>query len=336
MSLSLRWCNPLIYVTITGPHEDATLSELLTHELLGPLAAFASSWTWAVGVSAYSQLATRYPAASVNITRAMVALPVAIIFGLLTHGGLFGLRDALAAVSSTRLLWLTLAMFSGYAFGDVLFLMSTRAIGAPAALAIASCYPFWSALAGFIFLGEVVTLLKSIGITCTVGGTILVILSGTRSLKVGDQTKDRQSKQLYLRGVILALLTSGLWSINAYSTTVGGRGLSVAVATITRLGIAMVLCPVVAAFMTRRWASPVAKVDLRRFFLVFLIEGFGGATLYMYGLAHSSVAAGSALSALSPAIAAPLAWLSGAERFSMLRTAGILLALLGVILLMIP
>ena len=312
------------------------MSELLSHEFLGPLAAFASSWTWAVGVSAYSHLATRYPAASVNITRAMVALPVAVIFGLLTYGSLSGLRDALVAVSITRLLWLTLAMFSGYAFGDVLFLMSTRAIGAPAALAIASCYPFWSALAGFIFLGEVVTLLKSAGIACTVGGTILVILSGTRALKVGDQTKDSKSRNLYLRGVILALLTSGLWSINAYSTTVGGRGLSVAVATITRLGIALVLCPIVAAVMTRRWAGPVAKVDLKRFFIVFLIEGFGGATLYMYGLGHSSIAAGSALSALSPAIAAPLAWLSGVERFSMLRTAGILLALLGVILLMIP
>lgn len=300
--------------------------------LLGPLAAFASSFTWAVGVSVYSRLSLEHLPASVNITRAAVAFPLAVLFAVVTLGGVSPVFECLADVSAAQAGWLFLSMFSGYAFGDVLFLLSTKSIGVPAALAIASCYPFWSAIAGFSFLGENLSPTKAVGLACTVLGTVVVILSGRNQAKLNLNA----SPKSYWVGVLLAVMTSMFWALNAYATSVGGKNLPLAIGTVVRLGIALVLCPLVALVMTRRTVGPVPLPLIKRYFFIFMLEGFGGAALYMYGLGHSSVAVGSALSALSPAMAAPIAWTMGTERFSLLKTFGILTALVGVILLVLP
>lgn len=300
--------------------------------LLGPLAAFASSLTWAIGVSAYSTLAINNHPAAVNMTRAFVALPLALGFALLTLGGIGPVAHLLSEVPGSKFSWLVVSMFSGYAFGDVLFLISARSIGVPAALAIASCFPFWSAIAGFFVLGESPSGTKLLGLGCTVLGTIIVILSGRKHSGAGLTPHTKA----YWVGVFLAVMTSILWAINAYATTVGGRDLPVAITTILRLSIALILCPMVGLIMNRKWTGLVPAPLIKRFLLVFMLEGFGGATLYTYGLGHSSVAVGSALSALSPAMAAPLAWALGSETFSLPKAIGIVTALVGVVLLVLP
>lgn len=299
--------------------------------ILGPLAAFASSFTWAIGVTAYYRLSTVYLPASINITRALIALPLALLFAAYTLGGIAPIWQGLLDVSAFQVGWLILSMFAGYAFGDALFLFSTRSIGVPAALAIASCYPFWSALGGFLFLGEKLTTYKALGLAAAVGGTVIVILSGRK--RTATQSIGPRS---YWTGVALAILTSLFWGLNAYATSVGGRDLPIAIATVLRLSIALILCPIIAFFMTRRFVGPVALSDMRRYILIFMLEGFGGAMLYMYGLSHSPIAVGSALSALSAAISAPIAWLTGAEKFSLAKSIGIIVALIGIVLLVAP
>ena len=49
---------------------------------LGPLAAFASSCTWAYGTSVYSALARQHAPVTVNLCRALVALPLFLIGGM--------------------------------------------------------------------------------------------------------------------------------------------------------------------------------------------------------------------------------------------------------------
>lgn len=57
---------------------------------LGTAAALASSVTWALGSVAYSRLAQQYNPQAVNISRALVALPLFVLTTVFAMGGLGG------------------------------------------------------------------------------------------------------------------------------------------------------------------------------------------------------------------------------------------------------
>ena len=69
--------------------------------------------------------------------------------------------------------------------------MSTRSLGLPGALAIASAYPLWSVLAGLIFQGEALGTLRLLGVALTVLGTVTVVLVATHRLR-GIQQRSRE------------------------------------------------------------------------------------------------------------------------------------------------
>jgi drug/metabolite transporter (DMT)-like permease len=73
----------------------------------------------------------------------------------------------------------------------------------------------------------------------------------------------------------------------------------------------------------------------RRNLWAFVIEGFGGSLFYLYGLSHSRLAVGAVLTSLAPVVSVPVAVAFGLERFSLARTAGVTMVVLGIILLFV-
>src|SRR4051812_25537796 len=108
---------------------------------LGPLCAFGSSVTWAVGSAGYSRLSRGHSPFAVNFTRGLVALPLFLAGFILSVGSWQGALDAVALLSPTAIAWFALSIFASYGLGDVLFMWSTRSLGVPAALAIGSTFP---------------------------------------------------------------------------------------------------------------------------------------------------------------------------------------------------
>src|ERR1051326_5646724 len=89
---------------------------------LGPLCAFGSSVTWAIGSAVYSRLSDRYSAFSVNFARALIALPLFILATFWIKGGW---ASGIAEYQTLRLShwgWFTLSMIASYGLGDTLFL----------------------------------------------------------------------------------------------------------------------------------------------------------------------------------------------------------------------
>ena len=220
-----------------------------------------------------------------------------------------------------------------YALGDVFFLWSTRGLGVSGSLAIASTYPLWAVLVNWLFRGETMSFLKLLGLVLVVVGTIQVILSA----KVQAVEKKVHSNSLLSSkkmGAFLALLTSVMWAVNAYSVFQGGQGVTTAAANVYRMGFALVLSPLLGQLYAAGARPFLPKLILKRYLWVFILEGFGGTFMYMYGISHVPLPIGLALSSLAPVIVVPIAIITRIEKFSLARSLGVMVVVLGIFLLL--
>lgn len=292
---------------------------------LGPTAAFLSSVTWAVAATVYSRLALKTNAFAVNITRALFALPCFLLAAVLPDGPVRAF-EAFRAVPGGNLFWLSMSVLGSYALGDALFFRSTHALGVPGALAIASTYPLWSALAGWLLRGERLGAAGALGLVMVVGGVVAVIRA--RGGAVAGAREGRAA------GVFLALATSMMWALNAYAVSRGGAGVSPPVANTIRMAVVLAVVPLACRVtMGGSAALVVPRAQARRAAWLFVLEGFGGSMLFLIGMTRSPLAIGAALSSLAPVVSVPFVLLSGRERFSLVTTLGVVVVVAGIVLL---
>jgi drug/metabolite transporter (DMT)-like permease len=305
----------------------------------GMACALSSSLTWAIGSGFYARLTEKHSAATVNFSRASIAFPLFLMTGLLTAP-----HALTSGVPAPTVGWALVSVLSSYGIGDVCFFMSAIAIGVPSAMAIGSTYPLLSALAAVALRGETLTPHRALGILLTVAGTILVILAAGKkptATPVETPSASEQRKHILSRrtGVGLAFLTSFCWCLNAIAVAEAGRTLHSAWVNVLRMGIALILCPVVGLLLARFTGAKAPRrpwiggKDYVRSIWVFALEGYGGALLFTYGLTHSPLSVGPALSALAPVFAVPVAWIHGREKLFSPRTLGVLLVVAGLCLL---
>ena len=290
--------------------------------MLGPLAALASSLTWAVGSSAYSPLSKKYSGLTVNLARASAAFPIFVV--LITLAGKWG---DFSVITSRETLWLVISIIASYGSGDALFMVSSQSLGVPGALAIASAYPIWSAIAGAVFLGQSLSWVKGAALVTVLAGVILVIVSDMR------RASDIAHRRHRVFGVLMALATSLFWSLNTYANAKVRPEISSFVANSIRMGVGIFVCSTFILFTQKRGNRryTVEKADWKKFGWIFGIEGAGGSFFFVYGLTHSSLAVASVLSALAPAMAVPIALFVRRENIPTGKVIGVLLAVVGVI-----
>lgn len=310
---------------------------------LGALAALTSSFTWALGATAYAALSERYAPYRVHFGRAIVALPsFALVFLLFESKKFGGAGAALEAMHAGNYLWLAGSILATYALGDIFFLLSLNRIGISGALALASTYPVWSALTGWFFQGEPLRPFQVAGLGSVVIGVVGVILLGrrdrVRSLKRvstrGDDSHYTDSH--YTTGVVLGLLTGVFWALNTFTLARGAHPDLPALSNAVRMLVAIVLCPLFGWFVFRSpLGSPLmSRKDFRKYGFILWIEAFGGSLCFVYGMSHAKLAVASALSSLAPVIAYTLACLLGRERLTWARAVSVLLVVAGTWLLL--
>ncbi len=288
------------------------------NHFVGPLASFCASLTWAFGSSVYGKLAQKYDASTINMNRALLAFPFYLLLALFLSTGSI-------LISAEDLLWVFISMIASFALGDVCFLMATKHIGVPSSLAVASSYPIFSALLGLVVNQESLGALQFFGLLLTVVGVMAVIVA----------SKKENTKGHLVKGVLFALATSVFWALNTYCVARLGHGNHVFIVNLWRMIIAIILCPIVGYFLLgHRPQMFLEKQDYRRYGYVFVAEAVGGSSFYVYGLSHTPLAVGAALSSLAPVISVPVAVLLGQEKFSLRKTIAICIVMSGIYLLL--
>jgi drug/metabolite transporter (DMT)-like permease len=277
-------------------------------------------------------------------------LATALIMAAVQTGSLSGAWSAFDVLEARHIGWFGLSMVASYGLGDSIFLMSSRAIGIPAALTIASTYPLLTAGWGAFVHHEWLTVSQVIGLLFTVCGVSVVILStpktnptsnqtaGDVSGDVSDDSSNDESSAQSQRvsrstGIFFAFLASVCWATNSYCVMRGGQDISAPVANTVRMGAAIILCIIFGKLLFPKSKMLMPAREFRRWLWIFVLEAFGGSYFFMYGLSHSSLAIGSALASLAPVISVPVALALGLEKFSWKRTAGVITVVLGLTLL---
>lgn len=311
--------------------------------VLGPIAAFLSSVTWAFGSATYTKLSFQKSAAAINYTRAFLAAPLFLFAWVAFEAKGVTLFAALQNVSASSFGWIFLSILSSYGLGDVVFLLAARKMGILGALAIASAYPIWTGFLGAVFLGESLSLINYFGITLAVVGIVVVILvepggpkASTLSAEEGKGNStgsEASRKSSKIGGVLLAILTSLFWALNSYSVAKLSRELDPFFSNFLRMGLSIPICLLSLIWMKERswW---IGRSQLKKHWLVFVLESFGGSAFFVYGLGHSSLAVGATLSSLAPVVVVPVAWVLRLERVSISRLFAVLAVVLGISLLL--
>ncbi|OFZ83252.1 MAG: hypothetical protein A3K03_05700 [Bdellovibrionales bacterium RIFOXYD1_FULL_44_7] len=303
---------------------------------LGPLSAFASAFFWSIGSTKYSQLSKSYTPFSINFARASVAFPLFTIAAFFSAGGSEGGLGAFSVIKPLHFIYFFVSMTCSYGLGDVLFLLSTRSLGVPGALAIASSYPLWTSVLGIHIKGEPFIPLQIAGVLLALIGIIVVVLNAPSREQVSSGFSIIKNA-VFMKvstGVVLAATTSVMWAANSFIVSEIGKDIPLAVANSGRMFAALVI-----SFVLSKLLIPKASIFLpRRLFTaslwLFFYEAFLGSYFFIYGLAKSPLIVGVTITALAPVLAVPMGWILKTERFSFFRTMGVVCVVVGVILLM--
>jgi drug/metabolite transporter (DMT)-like permease len=271
-----------------------------------------------VGASLYGKLSGRYSVFAVNFTRALFALPF-FVFGVLwIMGGPASGMQAFRAISGTQLAWFVASMVCSYGLGDAFFMWSTRSLGAPGALAVASVYPLWTTIVG-LTQGEKLSGLQFVGVLLTVAGVVTVILHAPGLARARRQDDRRH----FAKGVFWAFATSVLWCGNLVAVSHIGKDLDVTVVNTVRMAMALFLAAGFSLALAPGQSLFLPRSELARSAPIFVLESVFGSALFIYGVSHSSLALGSTLSSLAPVISVPVALALGMEAFAPARALGI-------------
>ena len=298
---------------------------------LGPLLALTSSCTWALGSTAFSSIARRHAPHVINFQRAVISV-LLIFISCLGVFGWHGLRDQLTVVPLNDHIWIFLSVLGSYAFGDVLFLHASTRIGISSALCIASLYPLWAFLAGVLSGRTPFVAQHALGLILVVVGTIGVIRSGAQK-----KTDLNHNPKEHLLGVILAFATSLLWATNSFAIARTSAGLSPWAINLTRLGMGLILIPLVGWFMTHKASKGfhlfLDATSLKKYWWAFVLEGYIGSSCFVYGLMHTPLALGVALTSLAPVISLPFSVAFGLEKPKLGKALAVIVVVAGMIVL---
>lgn len=185
--------------------------------MTGELAALGTALSWTVTVMSFEAAGKKVGALSVNILRLFGGLLFLSIYSLITRGMPLPL-DA----TGHQWLWLGLSGVVGFVVGDLCLFRAFILIGSRITMVLFALVPPVTAFAGWLLLGETLTLQQWLGITLTVTGISMVIL-----IKQASKVKLAHP----IKGILLAmggtlgqaaglvLSKHGLGNYNAFAAT---------------------------------------------------------------------------------------------------------------------
>lgn len=139
---------------------------------LGELAALITAICWTLTAVCFEAAGKKVGSLAVNFIRLIIAFVILGIFTSFTRG-MFLPFDA----SESTWMWLLLSGMIGFVIGDLFLFQAYVEIGSRISLLIMSSVPPITAVAGYLLMGERITLLSTIGMLITILGIALVILS---------------------------------------------------------------------------------------------------------------------------------------------------------------
>ncbi|HWB80212.1 MAG TPA: DMT family transporter [Nannocystaceae bacterium] len=294
--------------------------------IAGELAALGTALCWAFTSIWFTGASRRVGALPVNFLRMPIAFAWLCIYGLVVRGHALP-TDADAHVWG----WLAASALAGFAFGDLCLFRALVLIGPRLASLVMASAPLFTALLGWLALGEVLEPTDVLGMLLTTGGIAWAIAG---RLPQGAVTLE---PQVLRRGIVLALC-GAVGQAAGLVLAKHGMGAHYDPFAATQIRVLIGAVSFTAMCITMRgWPGVVAAIrDRKTLGLVVLGATFGpflgvGLSLTAAQLTAAGIAA--SLMALQPLLIIPLAIWIEKERVGPRAIFAAALAVAGVILL---
>ncbi len=291
---------------------------------IGEIAALSTAFCWTITSMSFESAGKRVGSMSVNLIRLVMALVFLSIFCWITRGRPFP-DDA----SAHAWLWLSVSGIIGFTIGDLCLFRAFVVVGARISMLLMTLVPPFTALLGWVLLGEHLEPLDWLAMAFIVGGVAWVVLERR---PVGKMKTERPSRSGILLGIAGAagqslgfvLSKLGMGSYNAFAATqirviAGIVGFSV-------LFLFIGWWPRVFSALKNRGA--MSRISLGAVFGPFL-----GVSLSLVAVQHTEAGVAAALMGLTPVIIIPPAIWINKERISPRAIIGAFVAVGGAALL---
>lgn len=146
---------------------------------IGEIAALLVSVSWTFSALYFEKAGKQIGSLQVNIIRLFLAIFFLGMTTLVTRGMFFPI-DA----SYHNWLWLAISGFVGFFLGDLMLFKSYSVIGSRTAALIMSFHPMLTALIGWAFLAEILSMMSVIAIFISISGIIIAISNRQMKLNI--------------------------------------------------------------------------------------------------------------------------------------------------------
>jgi len=171
------------------------------HAFQGEIAALLTAACWTVSALSFEAAGKRIGSLAVNIIRLGIAFAFLSLYGWLTRGHFLPV-DA----DGHNWYWLSLSGLVGFTLGDMAWFRSLVLLGARRTTLMMALAPPFTAVLGWLALGEALTLLDGLGMGLTLLGVMLVV--GERRSDENGQARHLPVMGWFL-GVVAALGQAG-------------------------------------------------------------------------------------------------------------------------------
>ncbi|MFT9494093.1 DMT family transporter [Anaerosolibacter sp.] len=291
----------------------------------GEIASFITAVCWTITAVAFEKAGRRIGSLSVNIIRLVMAF---VLIGLYTtfSRGMFLPLDA----TREAWIWLTLSGMVGFVIGDLFLFQAYVEIGSRISMLIMATVPPITALAGFILMGETLTLVDLLGMFITIGGIALVVL-------VRGSTEEKKVELSHpVKGLVYAFIGALGQAFGLILSKYGMGAYDAFAATQIRIIAGIIGFAVVVTF-AKSWGKIYESLkDLNAMKNTTIGAFFGpfvGVSFSLLAVQHTTTGVASTIMSINRILIIPASILIFKEKVSMKEIIGALITVVGVSLL---
>lgn len=291
---------------------------------LGEIASFATAVFWTITAVAFESAGRRVGSLAVNFIRLIIAF---VLVGLFTtfSRGLFLPLDA----SPASWFWLLMSGLVGFVIGDLFLFQAYVEIGSRISTLIMAAAPPITALLGYIFMGERLTILHLAGMFITLGGIALVIF--------GRSSKEKKVKLSHpVKGIIYAFIGALGQAFGLILSKYGMSNYNPFAATQIRI-IAAIIGFAAVITVRKHWNKLFSSIKdhtaMRHISIGSFFGPFLGVSLSLLAVQYTATGIASTIMSISQVLIIPVAVIVFKEKVSAKEIVGALITIAGVAIL---
>lgn len=263
-------------------------------EKLALLSAFGTAVFWSFTALFFENASKKVGALAVNFWKVVFAFIFFIIAGLIVRGVPFP-YDA----SFRTWFFLGLSGIVGFVFADYFLLNAYVLIGSRITVIFQALTPVFTALFAYVFIGERMKPIRLIGMSVTIVGILIVVISRSR------MTKNQETSSLSKKGLLFAFLSSVIQAAGMVLSKIGLEGNYDPLSGAQIRAFVAIFGFALNAILSGTFRYVVVEVPKLREAFIPTIKGsisgpFLGVALSLFSMQNTQVGVTSTLTALTP------------------------------------